>query len=372
MRLGIDLALRALGAAGRLPNYLLLERFNTAQAAPLPTNMAPDPGPGSLVIADTENKQSVSGGRFVVSGGKAVSAWGDPRAVAQATVLTRKMGLALIATVNTTAVTTTNGWIIGLSQSPGPTTQSAQGWRVNSSGWFVRESSVNLPLVNLVALQNGTDIEFMSVLRSVGGFALHRNAGQALWTLDWVNVADTSTPVYPAMMNNDAAVQVDNMRVVDLSTVSVRFVSDYALATSRISGAGTSAQTFACNADCILDYTQTTLPSSGSLEVGFRVQDDNNLWKVGVSSTGAITLTERVAGVDTARGTAAGVVSAGHRITVTVEGTTIKVYSNNTFRFTYASAANFQTIAQGKIGTISSGSISNIVAWPRFIALPVI
>jgi hypothetical protein len=60
------------------PTWLLRDEFTTDDAAPITSPRTCEPGPGLLVVVDTEDKLSLSGGSLVCTGGKAVPAWGDP------------------------------------------------------------------------------------------------------------------------------------------------------------------------------------------------------------------------------------------------------------------------------------------------------
>ncbi len=84
-----------------------------------------------------------------------------------------------------------------------------------------------------------------------------------------------------------------------------------------------------------------------------------------IDSTGAITLNEVVAASPTQRGTAAGVVVTGHRVTVRANGSEIRVFSNNVLRITYASATNFATATSGTLTALGTGgAVSDVVLWP--------
>jgi hypothetical protein len=103
--------------------------------------------------------------------------------------------------------------------------------------------------------------------------------------------------------------------------------------------------------------------------VRFRVQDSNNYWSIRITNIGTLVLEEVVAGVISQRINVVAIVSSGHRIVVVAEGSTIRVYSNNDLRGTYASASNFSTAAAGELNSLGTGgAVSDIVAWPRTIS----
>src|SRR5690606_5532771 len=84
--------------------------------------------------------------------------------------------------------------------------------------------------------------------------------------------------------------------------------TDYGIATQRLAGARSAGDTFTHEADCLLEFTVTTLPSADQIEMRFRAQDASNYWQVTVDSSGNLDLDEVVGGVVTQRGTAAGVI----------------------------------------------------------------
>lgn len=160
----------------------------------------------------------------------------------------------------------------------------------------------------------------------------------------------------------------DSMKVVSLSSP---FNSANGLATQALTGARSQGDAFTHTADCFIEFTVSTLPSSGQHEIQFRKQDANNYWQVTIDSTGALDLDEIVAGTPTQRGTAAGVIANGDIVLIRAVGTNIVVWegtNGQTSRITYASASNFATSTNGSLLTLgASGAISNIISWPRTI-----
>ena len=107
--------------------------------------------------------------------------------------------------------------------------------------------------------------------------------------------------------------------------------------------------------------------SGDNVDVAIRMQDADNYWFCRVNSSGDISLLEVIDGdTPVQRSTAAGVVSTGHRVVIIADGTTIKGYSNNTLRWTYASATNFATATDGKVLALGTGgAVSDLKTWPR-------
>lgn len=131
----------------------------------------------------------------------------------------------------------------------------------------------------------------------------------------------------------------------------------------RIVGAVSNGATFTHPANGVIALTATALGSTSS-NLRFRILDANNYWRVAWDNTGAYSLLEYVAGAPTTRASAAGVVSAGHRIVIAFNGTTITGYSGGVQRWTYASAANYATRTDGvQFFAGTSGVISDLSTW---------
>jgi hypothetical protein len=216
-----------------------------------------------------------------------------------------------------------------------------------------------------VAVPSGEN-EFAFVLRSAGGFLLLKD-GSGNWILHWIYTSPSSDQYAKLRVGAGAKdYKSDDWRVADLGDP---WATAYALATERLSGSQSAGQTFSHEADCLIEFEATTLPSSGQIELFFRIQDASNYWRVTINSSGDLDLDEIVSGSATQRGTSAAAVSAGNRVVVMANDTSIRVYANEAKVITYGSASNFKTETAGELDTLGTGgAVSDIVSWPRTIS----
>lgn len=182
------------------------------------------------------------------------------------------------------------------------------------------------------------------------------------WRRVWID-DDATAPLYASFANLNA---VGYLGLLREKILGAPFDDNgYSDVTDRKVGNVTAGTEFAHEADCVLEWTMTTVPSSSQLVFIFRRQDASNLWYVAVNHEGTITLFEYAAGSAINRGSASNVVSNGHRVVIVADGTTIRVYSNNVLRITYSGANNFIAETDGAVAQLGTGgAISDLVAWP--------
>lgn len=352
--IGIGLFLRSLGGSSVWsPTYTLLDQFITNEAAPMASPRTCEPGPGMLNIVDTGNNLSIAANRLTAAPGVGN---GDPGIYIPAT-LSRAAGRSLFATVQLSGAG--NAW---------------WGWSLATSialgeGTLFFRSTANIyhasTTTQLMPYANSVDYKIGSILRSNGDFLVIKGGAFTEWTLLWVAYGFTTANLYAGFGGASVGANrlTDNLRIVDLP---VPFDTDYGISTQRLAGARSAGDTFTHEANCLIEFTETTRPTGGQTEVFIRQQDASNYWQVTVDSAGNLDLDEVVAGVPTQRGTAAGVIANGDRIVVIADGTTFRVYEANTLRITYAAAVNFATETDGKLNDEgTAGSVSDIVAYPR-------
>lgn len=339
-------------ARGGGPTYLLRDDFVTAEAAPLTSPRTAEPGPGTLTITDTGNRLSISGGAVTKAAG--VGTVTDP-SISDA-ARTRAAGLAMFAKYTPVSGDSVE---IGFAASANDRAIIG-GWRCSSSDLLnIWTGTGSTGITTGLTYADGVEETLALVLRSNGYLPLRKVAG--VWTLAYVESAGNMATLYPGFSNMTQAATLDTFRVCDLPAP---FDTDYGLATDRLAGAVSQGATFTHEANCVIEWTQTSAPATGSVIVTIRGVDANNYWSIQTLTNGNLALVERVAGVDTTRANIAAGVAAGHRIVAVADGTTIRGYSNNVLRFTYSSASNFSTATIGEFLS-GGGTISDVVAWPR-------
>lgn len=351
---------------GQQIQYLLLARFGTDIAAPLPASLPVDVG-GPLTVVQNDGQFSKSGGALAIPT-QGTPLWGDQGFYGPG--LARVAGRTLLATFRRTTV---NKDAFPIAWMKTQTVDLSSGIN-GAAGLYVYDylmldgTTANLSLGATFLAQN-TTYDVAIVLRGAGAFFFVRGGVFINWTLIWVLATGTTTPLYPTFSNFNIVGTLDNFRVVDLGTYDSRFLTDYGIATNRLTSPAAGATTTS-EADALVEYTVTTLPSALVLDVHIRKQDATNYWEIRLDTTGNLYLTEVVAGVRTQRAATGGTAN-GHRVVIIAEGTTIKGYSNNTLRWTYSSAANFATATGVVVAALGTGgAISELVCWPRTLSLP--
>lgn len=335
--------------------YLLLDRFTTNASAPLTSPRTCEPGPGTLTITDTGNKLSISGGAL-----NSLAGTGSDDPLLYSGTYARLAGRALLCLMGQLA----NGGSGGASPRFGWTSGISSG---NVFGGVPLNGSIsaciggsNLPLLGTAV--RGTAYNWAVIQRSTGFFLIFDGK------LAWVDNTDTAATVRALLGSRGTGgdgFSLSNFRVTDLPAP---WTTDYGIATQRLVSPAAGA-TFTHEANCLLDWTITTLPTAGTLAVRFRKQDSSNYWVVSTDTSANLSLYEVVAGVTTFRAGVSGVMVAGHRVVIVADGSVIKGYSNNVLRWTYSSATNFATATSGEVNSLGTGGVlSELVSWPRTLS----
>lgn len=350
--------------------YLLLDQFTTNQGAPITTPRTCEPGPGTLVFVQNDGAISIESGELKTIG-QTTSAWGDQGFYSQST-LARAIGRAFIENYRIDS---------GAGAAAAPLVLAA-GTTLNYGG-FANIATGLMHAGALYAVTTGgtkVDLGFNFtqpwpyvlgiVLQSTGALFFIRYGEFTEWTLLWRTTLDNTANLYLTASSQFSLASgvisyIDNLAVTDLPAP---FDTDYGLVTTRLAGARSAGDTFTHEADCIIEFTLTALPSAGNyVEVRFREQDATNYWNILVDSAGVLTLNEVVNGSSSVRVTQAGL-AANRRVGIIMYGQTIRGVHHDTYKWQYTSAANFATSTAGRIASLGpGGGISNLNAWPRKI-----
>lgn len=204
------------------------------------------------------------------------------------------------------------------------------------------------------------------ILRSAGSFVIIGDRLAAILT------RGTESPTFPAWGQASANRHTSRTSYAAIAQLGGPWATDFGIATTRLAGARAANDTFTHEAGAMwIDFTLTTLPSSGNIEIEFRRTDANNCWKLQVTSAGTFALIEVVSGTPTTR---ASIVSnqAGDRLLCVMDGANARLMryragacANSTI---YASVSTFTTQTSGVIASLGTGgAVSDLIAWPRVL-----
>lgn len=179
-----------------------------------------------------------------------------------------------------------------------------------------------------------------------------------IWKLLWVDRTG-------ALLRGDA---LGTYPVTKASGGPAPFNAPYGYATDRKAGSVSAGTNFTQTADCIFEFVATTKPSASVVQIKFREQDANNCWIVAFDTAGNLALYEDVANTPTLRANAAGVLSNGHRVLITQDGSNFHGYSNGASRWAYT-GSNFATATAGQLFTLATGgAVSDLITWPLAVS----
>lgn len=343
-------------AAGGGVNYILLDRFTTNASAPLTTPRTCEPGPGQLTIVDTNSIISIVSSQLVINGTPAA----NDRVVSGA--LARAAGRAFVLSVpSRTTVTTGGQFRVGFGAAA---TDGNLDIGLDYSSTTAIRIKTGASVIDTITLGAGTH-DIACVMRATGGFLLTRVGGTGNYTLQWIYNATTTAEIAKIFNTSATALNVtcDDFRILDLGGA---WATDYGIATDR--KATTAANdTIVMAADAIVEHT-ITAATGVTQELHVRRSDATHKWIVRMDQVGGtIKLIEDNAG-ETERSSAAQTWTNGtqYRVVVVCDGNTIKTYVANVAKNSYTSA----TFNNAATGVLVDRAGTDLVAWPRTIALP--
>lgn len=339
------------------PTFLLRDDFTTNASAPLTSPRSCEPGPGTLTLVQNDGQLSVSASALSFPA-QSTPVYGDLGLYSAA--IPRVAGRALVYSINLSTVSYCRA---GFNNG-----SAAADVFLDTLG--IAPGGINICVSSAIdngageSLSTSTVYKIAITQRSTGTLGFLWRAGT--WKLIWVFITANTASPRVSFSNYSAIGTLDNFRVLDLPAP---FGTDYGLATTLLSGSQSASQAFTHEANGLVYFDSITKPSSGVVRVAVRYVDDNNCWIQEVNSSGDLKLIEKVAGVESTRITSAGVYTSGHRSSLIFDGTTIRQYSNNVLRGTYASASNFATATAGKILDLGTGgAVSDVNSWPRALS----
>jgi hypothetical protein len=251
--------------------YLLRDEFITDAVAPLTSPRNAEPGPGALTLVQTIANFSVSGGalQYVVPG---VPGWNTYSFSERTTPYARVAGRALLVSDSIATLGAGSGRVIGWGSTAAPTISSAQHMvQIIATGILAYDGT----LATTLQSASTTTYPIAIVLRVTGAFIFVKLSGT--WTLMFIFVNVSTTPMFPTFNNNNGAGGLDYFRVRDLGGA---FSTDNGIATVDQASPATGT-TFAGTANLIADLSFTLGAGSASLvgaELRYRYQDASNYW----------------------------------------------------------------------------------------------
>jgi hypothetical protein len=326
----------ALAAAGEL-EYALLDRFVTADAAPIATPRTCEPGPGSWTVTDTTNKASISGGELVMPANTIY----DPDLTSVDTYTT------VCGTVFHVRAHPLEVWEPFLFYFNKANTKSLR-W---NNGTVIANGSHNIKVFNDVLYH---DYYIIALLPSGLLFVVD---DELLTYFD--SVPPDCKPVITSYYGSSYKASQ-----VSVFEAGGAFATQFGLATDR-KAAPAAGDTLTQEADAVVSFTWA--PAAHEvLELMVRRTDDDNCWIVRADyDAGTVKLIEKSEGTETERDSDAATwnVYTTYQIVVAMHGQVIRVYDDrNASTSVYTSASFNQTATGAKVSGFAAGS--NFVAWP--------
>jgi hypothetical protein len=334
--------------------YLLRDEFTTDEAAPLTTPRTAEPGPGTIVITDTGNKMSISGGALQASGNTAI---GNP-GIWSATNFGIVGGQAILATFNpgTTSPARMLGW--DSDQAGG----FSLGLYFAGAGELRTQDNAGLSNVSTFA---AVPYRINVVMRPDGGaLSLIKGGAFTEWTLIWVGTfamanayASFTTPT-----GAGGSYGLDDFRVIVLPAP---WNTNYGVAT-YVDLTPTADDVATSEADAI-QYFNWQAMTGETLIIRFRRTDDDNCYRLECDQAGAtIKLFRREAGVDTeldAGKTQTWTNGTSYRIAIQHQAEIIKIWVGAGTKQNVTAQTFNQTATGAKVSGFASSSSWSIWPW---------
>jgi lysophospholipase L1-like esterase len=350
----------------RRVRYLLRDEFTTPAAAPLTSPRRAEPGPGTWTLVQTDGQFSIADKRLVFTA-QATPVAGDLRATAAA--VQREAGLAMLGTLRVTGSTTGVALTFGFDAATTGEVDSAA-LRLASGVLRSYSNGAISPSVADVWATN-VDYEACVILLATGAYYFVRNgysggsAGYPEWTLFWLDRTSNVSTLYPAFASLDAPGQLGYPRLVQLGAGAATLSTDSKPTTA-------ADDTITMTPDAVIEHT-ITAATGVTQSLMFRYTDASNHWFVELDQTNStMKLFERVAGVDTQRGstaTQAWTNGTPYRIVVICDGAVVRTYTpsvSNAARNAYTTATTGLSATIAKVSHAGSAFYST----PRRPSLP--
>lgn len=339
-----------MGGGGAVePTYLFRDLFTTAEAAPMATPHASEPGPGAWDIVDTGNRLSVASGKFTLAGDV------NAEATAQSTeALNLAVGRGAIFKIQRQA-----GHNLDFGLAGSRIRLQLTNFYVNSGG---------------LAIGPNRDDEFLCAL-------VLRNPG--LWIIDLTNnvllytesITFTSRKLYFGTGGIAPTSFGGTVADVEVKDLAGGWTTQYGPALGYVAAPANGETIAAATANGQVE-TNWTPTAGGTIDLQVRRTDDDNCLIVRADQTGStIKLIKKEGGSESELASNARTWTAGtqYQITAYLNGTNIRTMDKaigvggTTLR---ANVTNTYNQAVGGAKLVCAGTIAHFTAWPRSIAAP--
>lgn len=329
-----------------LKRFLLRDEFWTDESAPIGPRTC-EPGPFSLSVTDSGNTFSIANNQLTVVGS---DAWSDQLITASA-ALTDNIGMALLMrTIMSAHGISLFGAYYYKYWYPGG---DGKMYVYNSSGHSIDVFAVTLNVW----------YDLIMISRSSGFWAVAREHPSRDYVLYWVDDISTGVNFYPYLDIYSGTYFWDSFRQTQLKDP---WDGDFGIATFY-NAAPTGAVRISHEADAIIHFTITTMPTADNSYLTFR-EDGTfaNDHLIYFFADGSLVWYLRPAWT-TLGSAAAGTVTAGSIIRVVMDGSSIEVWVNNSLAMS-ATEATYVTETLGYINAVDNIVIADFATWPRVLS----
>lgn len=200
--------------------YLLNDTYRNNKSSGSVNNT--DTDRGKRLVTDTENKTSISDGRFEISGGKTSPSWSDPLVYYRPQK--RESGKILIFKGVRIGQTQNAG--LGFSQSTGgdPANRQAIFYFADTGPRLFCPTGSIGPSVATWAIDTSYDLAI--VLRSTGAFFFIKGGVWEEWSLLWVSSSGSTSKLYPIGESRNVTIGWDRVVIPNYFWIPSPLVSD--------------------------------------------------------------------------------------------------------------------------------------------------
>lgn len=286
---------------------------------------------------------------------QATPTWGDLSVRSQALSLTASMANVLVGTINQS---NRNGSLTGWYPSTAIDNTPRISAYTTSSNLLTFMGGLG-QIANIKTFSASTDYRVAPVWRAndYQQFVKFSEGWVRLWKRNQVDAL-----MYAGFSNSDAVGILKEMRVRQIAESNFD-------PQVNLTGSQSAGQTWtAPDGDFVLQFTVTTLPSSGNIIFYFRQKDSSNKWEFHIELGGASTrLYERVEGVSNSRASGGATIN-GSIITLIADGANIRAFVGTTQAFSYTTAYNFLRETASELNSLGTGGVvSDIQVFKRYL-----